>query len=506
MKKQLIVITLLSLFLLIFALFTAANSPPEEEWSQTYGGINDDIAYSVQQTSDGGYMMAGSTGSFGASGKDVYLIKTNAAGEVEWSKTYGGTGIDTCFSAQQTSDEGYIMAGYTYSFGAHGRDFYLVKTDAAGNWEWHQVWGGPYEDNAYSVQQTSDNGYIVTGKSMVGGSLCRVIYLIKTDSLGNEEWTRTFSGGCQVFGESVRQTSEEGYIIAGCAPGPNDSRDAYLLKTDPDGNEEWSKTFSGTYYDHFHSVQQTADGGYIAAGETRSSRNAPWDVYLIKTDSTGNEEWSKTLGGTKEDRAYSVRQTPGGGYIIAGATCSSEGGDRDFYLLKTDAAGNWEWSKVWGGSGEDVAESINQTSDGGYILTGATKSLGVGGFDCYLIKFSSVFINVLIDIKPGSDPNVINLGSKGNVPVAIFSTPDFDAASVDPATVTLAGAHIKLKRKGTPMVNFEDVNGDSLPDVVVHIDTPALQLSETDTEASLEGKTYDGTPFRGVDTVRIAPK
>ena len=362
-------------------------------WSRTFGGIQDELGFSVGQTSDGGYIVAGVTYSFGAGNGDVHLIKTDANGDEAWSRTFGGTDDDWAESVQQTTDGGYILAGSTESFGAGSTDVYLIKTNANGDavkGGWSRTFGGSAGDAARSVHQTTDGGYIVAGQTESFGSGSYDIYLIKTDANGDEAWSRTFGLSERDDARSVRQTSDGGYIVAGTTLSfGSGSYDVYLIKTDGDGNEVWSKTFGGTDGDDAYSVQQTSHGGYIVAGTTLSFGSGPYDVYLIKTDGDGNEVWSKTFGGTDGDEAYSVQQTTDGGYIVAGNTLSfgaSAGYRPDVYLIKTDSEGNELWSRTFGGWTWDQAWSVQQTSDGGYIVAGTTFSFGAGLRDVYLIK------------------------------------------------------------------------------------------------------------------------
>ena len=217
--------------------YSSHNPMSATSFAKTYGGTDDDYASSVQQTSDGGYIVAGKTYSFGAGWYDIFFIKTDASGNVQWTKTYGGTDWDDAYSVQHTSDGGYIVAGETYSFGAGWSDIFFIKTDASGNVQWAKTYGGTNYDEAYSVQQTSDGGYILAG------------------------YTQSFGAG---YG------------------------DIFLVKTDANGNVQWAKTYGGTSSDWASSVQQTSDGGYIVAGYT-SSFGAGWsDIFLIKTDANGN--------------------------------------------------------------------------------------------------------------------------------------------------------------------------------------------------------------------------
>jgi uncharacterized delta-60 repeat protein len=370
----------------LVALFTE-YAYAQVRFAKTYGGTDYDWASSVQQTPDGGYIVAGWTYSFGAGGWDIFLIKTNANGNVQWAKTYGGTNFDSASSVQQTSDGGYIVAGYTNSFGAGGYDIFLIKTDANGNIQWTKTYGGTSSDYASSVRQTSDGGYIVAGITWSFGAGIWDIFLIKTDANGNVQWAKTYGGTGYDWAYSVQQTPDGGYIVAGYTTSFGvGGGDIFLIKTDANGNVQWAKTYGGTGYDDAYSVQQTSDGGYIVAGYT-TSFGAGWnDLFLIKTDANGNVQWAKTYGGTSSDYASSVRQTSDGGYIVAGYTTSFGAGDWDIFLIKTDANGDIIWAKTYGGTGWDWAYSVQQTSDGGYIVAGYTQSFGAGSYDIFLIK------------------------------------------------------------------------------------------------------------------------
>jgi hypothetical protein len=345
------------------------------------GEVIYDRGSSVQQTTDGGYIITGYTQS------DVWLIKTDSNGDEVWNQTFGGGSDDFGFSVQQTTDGGYIITGTTYSFGNGGGDVWLIKTDSQGQEEWIQTFGGSNDDWGWSVQQTTDGGYIITGSTYSFGNGAADVWLIKTDSNGNEEWNQSFGGSDEDEGIGVQQTTDGGYILTGYT-----QSDVWLIKTDSQGNEEWNQTFGeigGSNTDTGNSVQQTTDGGFIIAGWTHSFGNGWGDVWLIKTDSNGNEEWNKTFGGSGSDYGFSVQQTTDGGYIITGYTESFGNGDYDVYLIKTDSQGNEEWSKTFGGGDYDRGSSVQQTTDGGYIITGGTESFGNGSSDVWLIKTDS---------------------------------------------------------------------------------------------------------------------
>jgi len=369
---------------------SADSSEPNVEWDKTFGGSEYNSGSSVQQTGDGGYIIAGYKGSYETGEMDVWLIKTDSKGNKDWDKALGGNGNDAGSSAWQTSDGGYIVIGTTESYGAGEADVWLVKTDSTGNKEWDSTFGGSEDDSGSAVQQTSDGGYIVVGNTWSYGDGDSDIWLIKTDSEGNKEWDRAFGGSGSDMGFSVQQTGNGGYIIAGYTDSYGAGEDdVWLIKTDFNGNKEWDKTFGGSGMDAGRSVRQTGDGGYIIAGSTYSYGAGSLDVWLIKTDSDGNKEWDGTFGGSDSDVGGLVRQTSDGGYIVSGETESYGAGGSDIWLIKTDSNGNKEWDKTIGGSEDDFGISIWQTGNGGYIAVGRTYSYGTGNGDVWLIKLSS---------------------------------------------------------------------------------------------------------------------
>jgi len=356
-------------------------------FQNTFGGDSLDMGYSVQQTNDGGYVLTGSTNSYGNGDSDVYLIKTDGNGDSLWTRTFGGENQDYCNSVQQTTDGGYIITGRTESYGAGNKDFYLIKTDGNGDSLWTKTFGGTSFDNGISVQQTNDGGYIILGGTESYGAGNRDIYLIKTDGNGDSLWTKTFGGASQDFGNSVQQTNDGGYIVTGVTESYGaGNKDAFLIKTDASGDSLWTKTFGGSKFDLGNSVQQTNDGGYIVTGRTASFGAGSLDVYLIKTDGNGDSLWTKTFGGSSFDLGFSVQQTTDGGYIIIGGTDSYGNGDRDVYLIKTDVNGDLIWTKTFGGPDFDLGTSVQQITDGGYIILGGTNSFGNGDRDLLFIK------------------------------------------------------------------------------------------------------------------------
>jgi hypothetical protein len=326
--------------------------PRGDTFYRTFGGTLLDYGYFVQQTSDGGYILTGETSSYGAGRSDVWLIKTDSDGNKEWDKTFGGKSDDCGYCVRQTSDGGYIITGKTHSSGAGMGDVWLIKTDSVGNMLWNKTFGGSYNEEGKCIQLTSDGGYIIVG----------IGWLIKTDSDGNKIWDRDLGDGVC---DSVQQTTDGGYIIAGKLWDVGGY--VLLIKTDCDGFIVWNKTFGGLHNDKCHWVQETSDGGYILTGGTGKLGFS--DVWLIKTDSNGNRTWDrKFLYGSC---GFFVQQTSDDGFIITGENYGSFGGF--LYVIKTDNRGKLEWENINASLKVARGFCVQETTDAGYIITGNNR-------------------------------------------------------------------------------------------------------------------------------------
>ena len=361
-------------------------------WSQTYGENMSDCANSVVQTLDGGYALAGYQAIEGAL-NDILLAKVDHEGNLEWRRLYGGSGMDSGFSVVQASDGGYALAGYTGSYGAGSTDAWLAKIDATGSLVWNRTYGGVNDDYCSAMTQTSDGGYALAGHSWSFGGGSYAAWLIKTDSTGVMQWNRTYGGAKSDYARAVIQTSEGGYVIAGetnsFGVGTPSKSNSYLIKTDSAGNMQWNKTYGGTATDYAYSVIEASTGGYMLVGSTYSfGVGAPTypNAFLVKTDATGDLMWNKTFGGAATEYAYSIIETSDGGYAFAGGSSSYGAGQRDMWLVKTDCNGNIQWSKLSGGSNDEQALSLIEANEGGFALAGWTNSFGAGASDAWLVK------------------------------------------------------------------------------------------------------------------------
>jgi predicted secreted protein len=373
------------LFSFAFSVVVCPCASAATMWDKTFGGAASDTAKGeTEQTSDGGYAILGETMSFGAGSWDFWLIKTDSEGNMQWNQTYGGTADDQSGDMCLTSDGGYALAGYTSSFGAGGRDFWLVKTDAAGNPLWNQTYGGTGVETANHVAQTADGGYALAGYTSSFGAGGNDFWLVKTDGNGNMQWNQTYGGTGSEGGIDVLQTGDGGYALTGSTDSFGaGGLDVWLIKTDASGNMQWNKTYGGTAADYGQCLAQSSDGGYVIGGVVSSYGAGSADFWLLKTDGSGNMLWNQTYGGTGNDGSTHFIQTADGGYAICGYAAGS---NQDAGLFKTDSAGNLQWNQTYGGTGTEVAYALLQTSDGGYLLTINTNSFGAGGQDVWLVK------------------------------------------------------------------------------------------------------------------------
>ena len=373
---------------LVAVLLPAYSHSSPITFQRTYGGPADDLCFSAAQTADGGYVLAGVTESFGAGGFDCYVVKMNSYGDTMWTRTFGGPHFDGGWSVVQTADSGYVVTGYTCSVDTLG-DAWLIKIDANGDTVWSRTYGDMQGSSGMSVQQTHDGGYVITGRTSFFGPGGPDVLLIRTDSIGDTLWTRTYGGAGDDEGNSVQQTTDGGYIIAANTSSFGaGSQVAWLIKTDSMGDTMWTRTLGDDSSEYAASAQQTTDGGYIVAGWTWPYSSSP-QFYLIKTDAAGDTLWTKTIGKAGSWlEAMSAEQIADGGYIIVG-DCQASDTIATFpsvLLVRTDASGDTLWTRTFGGADVDEGYSVHQTADGGYIIGGQTYSFGAGMSDFYLIK------------------------------------------------------------------------------------------------------------------------
>jgi len=397
-----------------------AIAQPQIDWVKNYGGTENEIAFAITITNDGGTIVAGSSWSMDGDvtvnngSEDWLILKLDVNGDLQWHKSLGSSLSERARDIKQTSDNGYIAIGNLADDGSnpnhHGtNDFWVLKLDSDGEIEWDQLYGTGASYSATSVLLTKDQGYMVSGHSSSDGKL------FKIDALGNVEWNNGYGGsGIDRF-TSIQQTTDLGYIITGYSESNdgdvglnNGQKDIWVLKIDTDGEIEWSKVYGGSANDEAHGVQQTDDGNYLVAGWTRSNDGdignnyGSADVWVLKLDPLGNLLWEKNYGGQKTDEAHALEKTSTGEYLISGSARSEDQdvsepkGIEDIWIIKIDDEGNLEWEKSIGGTGTNISISydIKATADGQIYATGNSNASSNdfnqsnGGFDIWIAKLS----------------------------------------------------------------------------------------------------------------------
>ena len=367
MKKRLsFAVHLISI--LVFSGLTSAQST----WIKIYDNRSWDAGFSIQQTTDGGFIISGATADEGRT-SDCLLIKTSADGTEQWRRSFGGNGHENGNAVRQTADGGYIIAGMTGSTSNSRECMWLLKTDGSGNEAWSHTYDEKEEYDtaiAHDVVQTSDGGYLLAGSRVaeIDSVMC-----IKTDGSGTIQWVVKYGGNRGARGWAVQQTLDGGYVIAGSKKISGEANfDVWLVKLNTDGTMQWQKTYGGPSDDEGYAVEQTPDGGYIVAGRTQSFGMGHDDAWLIKTDAAGGMQWQRAFGTIDAEFGYSVTRTTDGGYVMTGSIIQS---GRDVWLIKTDSEGHEQWNYVFdklyaNGGGQETGEQVIQTSDGGYGIVG----------------------------------------------------------------------------------------------------------------------------------------
>ncbi|MBS1600425.1 MAG: gliding motility-associated C-terminal domain-containing protein [Bacteroidetes bacterium] len=410
---------------------------PVIEWQKCYGGSGGDYAWSVEVTPDGGYILAGYNGSndgdiTGWHGTwDFWVIKIDAAGNIQWQKSLGGSNWDFGHVIHQTADGGYIVGGSSVSIdgdivGNKGAmDYWVVKLDKNGNIQWRRNYGGSLNDYLYGLQITSDGGYLLAGLTesndgdVSGNHGKRDFWVLKIDATGNIQWQKCYGGSEDEEAYSLAVAADGGYVVAGYTMsndgdvnGNHGAGDCWLIKLNSAGVLQWQKCFGSSAYDQAWSVQKTTDGGFIFAGFTSgndgnvSGSHGDADDWVVKLDAAGNIQWQKCYGGSFNEQAYAIELTPDGGYVIAGfaesldgqVTCHVE--YHDYWVVKINSTGDLEWEKIMGGNNTDEAYAVKPTPDGGYIVAGVAVSTDIPGYhpihqpslsagDFWIIKLSA---------------------------------------------------------------------------------------------------------------------
>jgi len=418
---------LLSAALLVLAL--TAPLTAQVTFQKLYGGTGVDEAMSVLQTPDQGYVFAGFTKSYGAGYEDLWLVKTDANGEEVWSRAYGGTDNDFGWSVAPTASNGYVVAGHTESFGAGRQDAWLIKVDASGDSVWSRTYGGSDDEWGCSVLQLPGGGYVLAGHTESYGAGRKDVWLVRTDSVGDTLWTRTYGGSDDDWGESVILTQDGGFAIAGYTYSYDvGGGDFWLIRTDASGDTLWTRTYGGSDWEVGYSVVQTDDGGFAVCGYTRSFGAGGLDAWLVRTDASGDTLWARTYGTAESEAGHAVAQTADGGFVVTGWNYFTQEYD-DLWLFRTDASGDTLWNRTFDGLDDEQGWSVQQTADGGFVVAGHTWSYGAGNSDVWLIKTDSLGMVGIAEPEPpvGVEPARATVMPAARLRAELAQHPDLSA-------------------------------------------------------------------------------
>jgi hypothetical protein len=364
----------------------APGTAPPADFLQLFGGPGTEVGNAVRELSDGGFIVVGYTSSRGAGEEDVFLLRTDAAGDTLWTRTFGGPGNDFGWDVLATDDGGYVIVGFTNSFGAGGDDVLIIGTGPAGEQRWMRTYGGPGDELAWAFHATADGGFVIAAQTTSYGAGERDAYILRIDASGDTLWTRTLGGPGvdRIFATSP--TVDGGSIFAGITSNQSAGElDATLIRIAGSGDVVWARSYGGERNDIGHGVTTARDGGFLLVGYTNSYGSGQNDIYLVRTDAEGGVVWTQLIGDAGDDRAMMAAPLTGGGFAIAGY---ASGGD-EYWSAKLTAvndAGELLWSDSFGSPGTDRGVMLQQTSQGAFIFTGGIWNASHQAPDLFLAK------------------------------------------------------------------------------------------------------------------------
>ncbi len=461
------------LFSLLAGGFCTSVSADEGDllWSRQYGGEEEDYIYSVIETEDNRFILAGATSSSGTGGWDMWLLALNSDGDSLWSETFGGENDEFAFEVVETPDGGLEIGGWTESFGGGESDVWLLKTDSQGDSLWSSFFGGSISDYCFSLLKTGDGNYLLGGATASFGSGGMDMFVVKTDQAGDSLWTTAQGGEGSEFIYGTVEADDGSYISVGTTSSRGaQSVDIWLVRIDADGDSAWSRTFGGSGEDCVYDVVMTDDGGFLLVGYSNSfTPSGDTDVFILKTDQYGDSLWSVGYGGEGNDFANGVAATSDGGYLIAGWSDSFGTGDDDIWLIKINSSGDSLWACTFGGSGDDYAYDVMQTADGNYLVAGETHSFGTNVWDAWLLCLEGFPIGVKprLNVEPVSFsllsvyPNPFNLTTAVRFALPRFTQVKLEVFDINGRCVKAAGLPlIRGYPPGTHEITFD---GSGLP-------------------------------------------
>jgi hypothetical protein len=461
---------------LLFLATLGTNSFAQTTFQATYGGQQNHNT--ITQTTDGGYFIAGTSDSMQLGMNKMYLIKTDVGGDTLWAKQYWGNNGENAFTGKQTADGGYVVTGSTGSYGAGLTDAMSMKVDGNGDLQWAKSYGGSDFDYLYDIHENSDATLMMTGYTESTGAGDRDYLLIKTAANGDTLWTKTYGGSDSDWAWDIDQTTTGGYVIGGKSESFSSSAgdaDLFVVNTDANGNVQWAKSYGGASPEIAYTVKQTSDGGYIIAGSTESFGTGQSDILVVKTDANGTTLWAKAYGGSGYDEGRDIVQTSDGGYAITGIFRTS---GEHICLIKTDAQGTISWNTAFQSNVTNESYSLIQTNDGGYAISGYTGTPSTG---------------IIYAIKTDASGNSNAGGCNQSVPVIVATAVTVTEISHTPSV----GSGLTTTSPTPTQID----NGEAVTILCQLLSTPNPFVEETEvtifpnpftTTATLEFDNFDG--------------
>ncbi|MBP6334432.1 MAG: T9SS type A sorting domain-containing protein [Bacteroidia bacterium] len=388
MKKNILFYSFATAFFML-SVFASGQTT----WEKLFSRKNTDAFRSAVEVPSGGYILTGYTSDSTVSDTDAYVVRMTNAGDTLWTKRINGANSrkDLLYKVINTDDGGFAFCGYTTDNGVGNDDAYFLKTDANGVVQWSKYWGGAGKDRAQDIQQTLDGGYVLVGYTTSAPSIYYDAFMIRTNSVGDTLWTKRYGTGAAFDdANSVVQLPDSGFVLGGQSTNGGNALDMFFQRTNKTGDTLWTKKFGTIGTDNIEKILRLSDGSFMLAGGSDGPGFGGNDGVVVKTDSGGTVLWTKNYGGNSQDDFHQINHTLDGGFILSGTTRSSGPFDPNLWIVKTTANGDSIWSRTYGGDNNDHGYCAIATSDGGYLTVGYTGSFAFNAEEAYVIKSNGI--------------------------------------------------------------------------------------------------------------------
>lgn len=432
-------------------------------WRRAYGGYGSEVARSIRQTADGGYVVAGSTGSFGVGGGDIYVLRLDPDGTPLWSQAYGGEGVQQGIACREL-DDGYIIAGSSALGTNGGYDMVLIRTDQLGAPIWEKHYGTLNWDLCNAMEPLAD-GFVLAGISYGAGTPAGAGYVVRTDMDGDTLWTTTIGDTYRTECLGLAVTSDPGFVLVGSMGTAGAQEDGFFCRLNDTGEAQWTTVLGGDSADIFNSVTASGTGGFVACGGSRTGSSF-LRIYLAAVDGAGAFLWDQFQGNTADASAAEIRTDPSGGFVFTGYN-SLNFGERDMILTLTDPGGWFQWGNNFGNGHPADGQALDITDDGGYVVAGWVEEVGPGLRSVYVVKTGPMGQTESLLVESYFDP--LGIGRIGG--------PGF--ASVQPTLVT-SGQDVQVRMPGHPAsgwIRLIDANGRSVGSMSYHGNEPRVNTN-----------------------------